>query len=66
VGLRRENTSRAMDLLLDRLLPLLASEGAATIRDRTGESFAAGAPVDRFAIYRIRTRVRTGRFERPV
>jgi nitroimidazol reductase NimA-like FMN-containing flavoprotein (pyridoxamine 5'-phosphate oxidase superfamily) len=64
--LRRDNATRAMDLLFDRLLPLLASEGAATIRDRASESLAAGAPVDRIAIYRIRLRVCTDRFERPV
>ncbi len=60
----REAT-RVMDLLLDRLLPLLASEGTPTTRDDAREALAAGAPVERLAIYRIRLRERTGRFEKP-
>jgi uncharacterized protein len=57
--------TRAMDLLLDRLSPLLASEGAPATRDAAREALAAGAPVERLAIYRIRLRERTGRFEKP-
>lgn len=60
----REAT-RVMDLLLDRLLPLLASEGAPATRDDARESLGAGAPVERLAIYRIRLHERTGRFEKP-
>jgi uncharacterized protein len=61
--LQGDEATRAMDLLLDRLLPLLASEGAATTRDQARETLAAGAPVKQLAIYRIRLRERTGRFE---
>lgn len=56
--------ARAMELLLDRLLPVLASEGAPATRDEARETLAAGTPVARLAIYRIRLRERTGRFER--
>lgn len=59
------DATRVMDLLLDRLLPLLASEGTLTTRDEARETLAAGTPVERLAIYRIRLRERTGRFEKP-
>jgi nitroimidazol reductase NimA-like FMN-containing flavoprotein (pyridoxamine 5'-phosphate oxidase superfamily) len=55
--------TRAMDLLLDRLLPLLASEGTPTTRAAARETLAPGTPVERLAIYCIRLRERTGRFE---
>jgi nitroimidazol reductase NimA-like FMN-containing flavoprotein (pyridoxamine 5'-phosphate oxidase superfamily) len=61
--LQGDEATRAMDLLLDRLLPLLASEGAATTRDQARETLAEGASVEQLAIYRIRLRERTGRFE---
>ncbi len=57
---------QAMDLLLDRLLPLLASEGAPAMHDEAREFLAAGTPVEHLAIYRIRLRERTGRFEKSV
>jgi uncharacterized protein len=56
--------TRAMDLLLDRLLPLLASEGAPATRDEAREALAPGTPLERLAIYRIRLHERTGRFEK--
>ena len=62
--LQGHEATRAMDLLLDRLLPLLASEGTPATRDEARETLAAGAPVERLAIYRIRLRERTGRFEK--
>jgi nitroimidazol reductase NimA-like FMN-containing flavoprotein (pyridoxamine 5'-phosphate oxidase superfamily) len=61
--LHGDEASRAVDLLLDRLLPLLASEGAATTPEQARETLAAGAPVEQLAIYRIRLHERTGRFE---
>src|SRR5512144_2832732 len=45
---------RAIDLLLDRLLPLLASEGAPATRDDAREVLAADAPIERLTLYRIR------------
>ena len=61
--LQGREATQAMELLLDRLLPLLASEGAPATRDEARETLAAGTPVERLAIYRIRLRERTGRFE---
>jgi uncharacterized protein len=55
---------RAIDLLLDRLLPLLASEGAPATRDDAREVLAADAPIERLTLYRIRLHERTGRFEK--
>ena len=63
--LQGHDATRAMDLLLDRLLPLLASEGAPATRDEAREILAPGASIERLAIYRIRLRERTGRFEKP-
>jgi len=61
--LQGHEAMRAMELLLDRLLPLLASEGAPATRDEARATLAAGTPVERLALYRIRLRERTGRFE---
>lgn len=61
--LQGHEATRAMDLLLDRLLPLLASEEAPATRDEARKILAAGTPVERLAIYRIRVGERTGRFE---
>jgi nitroimidazol reductase NimA-like FMN-containing flavoprotein (pyridoxamine 5'-phosphate oxidase superfamily) len=58
-----QDATRIMELLLDRLLPLLAGEGAPATRDAARATLAAGTPVERLAIYRIRLRERTGRFE---
>jgi nitroimidazol reductase NimA-like FMN-containing flavoprotein (pyridoxamine 5'-phosphate oxidase superfamily) len=63
--LRSGDAIRAMDLLLDRLLPLLASEGATATRDEARQTLGAGTPVERLTLYRIRLRERTGRFEKP-
>jgi nitroimidazol reductase NimA-like FMN-containing flavoprotein (pyridoxamine 5'-phosphate oxidase superfamily) len=57
--------ARAMDLLLDRLLPLLTSEGAPPTREEPRDALAGGTPVEHLAIYRIRVRERTGRFGKP-
>jgi nitroimidazol reductase NimA-like FMN-containing flavoprotein (pyridoxamine 5'-phosphate oxidase superfamily) len=55
--------TRAMDLLLDRLLPLTAQGGAALTTDRTQRGLAAEtSPEDRY-LYRISLHERTGRFE---
>lgn len=62
--LQGHEATRAMELLLDRLLPLLADEGATASRDEARATLAAGTPVERLAIYRIRLRERTGRFEK--
>jgi nitroimidazol reductase NimA-like FMN-containing flavoprotein (pyridoxamine 5'-phosphate oxidase superfamily) len=56
---------RAIDLLLDRLLPLIESEGASAPRDEARKTLAAEAPVEQLTIYRIRLHERTGRFEKP-
>jgi nitroimidazol reductase NimA-like FMN-containing flavoprotein (pyridoxamine 5'-phosphate oxidase superfamily) len=61
--LHGREATQAMDLLLDRLLPLLATEGASATPDAARETLAAGTPVERLAVYRIRVRERTGRFE---
>lgn len=63
--LQGDEARRAVDLLLDRLLPLLAGEDALATHDKARETLAAGASPDRLAIYRIRLRERTGRFEMP-
>jgi hypothetical protein len=54
-----------MDLLLDRLLPLLAGEDASSTRDEARQTLAAGIPAEHLTLYRIRVRERTGRFEKP-
>jgi uncharacterized protein len=64
--LQGSEATRAMDLLLDRLLPLLASEGAPATRDTVRGAVAAGTPVERLTVYHIRLRERTGRCEVPV
>jgi nitroimidazol reductase NimA-like FMN-containing flavoprotein (pyridoxamine 5'-phosphate oxidase superfamily) len=53
---------RAIGLLLDRLLPILASKGAPATRDDAREVLAEETPVERLAIYSIRLHKRTGRF----
>ena len=58
-----DEATRAMELLLDRLLPLLTSEGPLATRGEARATLAAGTPVEDLAIYRIRLRERTGRFE---
>jgi nitroimidazol reductase NimA-like FMN-containing flavoprotein (pyridoxamine 5'-phosphate oxidase superfamily) len=57
------DATRAMDLLLDRLLPLLAREASPATRDDARATLAPGTPIERLAIYRIRLRERTGRYE---
>jgi uncharacterized protein len=59
------DATRAMDLLLDRLLPLQASEGSVSSRETARRTLAADTPVERLTIYRIRLHERTGRFEQP-
>jgi uncharacterized protein len=60
-----QEATRVIDLLLDRLLPLIASEGAPATRDEARTTLAVEAPVERLTIYRIRLHERTGRFEKP-
>jgi len=62
--LQGHEATRAMELLLDRLLPLLGSEGVPATRDEARATLAAGTPVEHLAIYRIRLHERTGRFEK--
>ncbi|MGO8950016.1 MAG: pyridoxamine 5'-phosphate oxidase family protein [Ktedonobacterales bacterium] len=62
--LQGTEATRAMELLLDRLLPLLAGVGAPATRDEARATLAAGTPAENLAIYRIRLRERTGRFEK--
>jgi nitroimidazol reductase NimA-like FMN-containing flavoprotein (pyridoxamine 5'-phosphate oxidase superfamily) len=62
--LRGQDATRAMDLLLDRLLPLMADAGTLATRDEPQKALAAGAPVEHLVLYRIRLSERTGRFER--
>jgi uncharacterized protein len=62
--LQGDEATRAMELLLDRLLPLLVSEGVAATRDKARETLTVAAPVERLAIYRIRLHECTGRFEK--
>jgi uncharacterized protein len=62
--LQGSEATRAMDLLLDRLLPLLAGEGAPATHDEARATLAAGTAVEHLALYRIRLRERTGRFEK--
>jgi nitroimidazol reductase NimA-like FMN-containing flavoprotein (pyridoxamine 5'-phosphate oxidase superfamily) len=62
--LRGHEATRAMDLLLDRLLPLLASEDTQATGEEARQTLAAGTPVEHLTLYRIRLRERTGRFEK--
>jgi nitroimidazol reductase NimA-like FMN-containing flavoprotein (pyridoxamine 5'-phosphate oxidase superfamily) len=61
--LHGDDATRAMDILLDRLLPLLAGEGTLATRGEARATLAAGTPVEDLVIYRIRLHERTGRFE---
>ena len=61
--LHGDDATRAMDMLLDRLLPLLAGEGPLATRGEARATLAAGTPVEDLVIYRIRLHERTGRFE---
>jgi nitroimidazol reductase NimA-like FMN-containing flavoprotein (pyridoxamine 5'-phosphate oxidase superfamily) len=63
--LEGQEATRAIDLLLDRLLPLIASEGVPATRDEARKTLAEEAPVEDLTIYRIRLHERTGRFEKP-
>jgi uncharacterized protein len=60
-----DGATRAVDLLLDRLLPLLASKGGATTLEAACDVLEAEAVIERLVIYRIRLHDRTGRFEKP-
>jgi nitroimidazol reductase NimA-like FMN-containing flavoprotein (pyridoxamine 5'-phosphate oxidase superfamily) len=62
--LRGQDATRAMDLLLDRLLPLLAGEATPATPAGAGRTLSVNTPVERLVIYRIRLRERTGRFEK--
>ena len=62
--LQGQEATQAMDLLLDRLLPLMVGEGTLATRDEPQKILAAGAPVEHLALYRIRLCERTGRFEK--
>jgi nitroimidazol reductase NimA-like FMN-containing flavoprotein (pyridoxamine 5'-phosphate oxidase superfamily) len=61
--LHGDEATRATELLLDRLLPLLAGVGVPVTGDEARATLAPGTPVERLTIYRIRLRERTGRFE---
>jgi uncharacterized protein len=61
--LHGDDATRAMDMLLDRLLPLLAGEGPLATRGEARATLAAGTSVEDLVIYRIRLHERTGRFE---
>jgi nitroimidazol reductase NimA-like FMN-containing flavoprotein (pyridoxamine 5'-phosphate oxidase superfamily) len=62
--LQGHEATQAMDLLLDRLLPLMVSEGTLATSDDPQKTLAAGAPVEHLVLYRIRLHERTGRFEK--
>jgi nitroimidazol reductase NimA-like FMN-containing flavoprotein (pyridoxamine 5'-phosphate oxidase superfamily) len=64
--LRGHEATQAMDLLLDRLLPFMVSEGTLATSDDPQKTLAAGSPVEHLVLYRIRLHERTGRFEKPV
>ena len=57
------DATRAMELLLDRLLPLLAGADPSATGDKARATLAPGTPVEHLVVYRIRLRERTGRFE---
>jgi nitroimidazol reductase NimA-like FMN-containing flavoprotein (pyridoxamine 5'-phosphate oxidase superfamily) len=63
--LQDHEATLAMDLLLDRLLPLMASDGIPATRDEAQKTLVPGTPVEHLALYRIRLSERTGRFEKP-
>ena len=62
--LQGQEATRAIELLLDRLLPLLTGEGPLVARGEARATLAAGTPAKDLAIYRIRLGERTGRFEK--
>ena len=62
--LHSDEAARAMEMLLDRLLPLLAGEAPLATRGEARATLAAGTPVEDLVIYRIRLRERSGRFEK--
>jgi nitroimidazol reductase NimA-like FMN-containing flavoprotein (pyridoxamine 5'-phosphate oxidase superfamily) len=62
--LQGAEATRAMDLLLDRLLPLLAGTGPLITGGEARTTLAADTPVEQLVLYRIRLRERTGRFEK--
>jgi nitroimidazol reductase NimA-like FMN-containing flavoprotein (pyridoxamine 5'-phosphate oxidase superfamily) len=62
--LHGDEATRAMELLLDRLLPLLAGEGSLAIRGEAPATLVAGMPIEDLVLYRIRLGERSGRFER--
>ena len=61
--LHGDEATRAMELLLDRLLPLLVGEGPLAMRGETRATLAVGTSAENLVVYRIRLRERTGRFE---
>jgi nitroimidazol reductase NimA-like FMN-containing flavoprotein (pyridoxamine 5'-phosphate oxidase superfamily) len=62
--LQGQEATRAMELLLDRLLPIMAGEGSPAARGAGGATLAASIRAENLAIYRIRLGERTGRFEK--
>jgi nitroimidazol reductase NimA-like FMN-containing flavoprotein (pyridoxamine 5'-phosphate oxidase superfamily) len=61
--LQGDEATRAMELLLDRLLPLLAGAGPHATRDEARATLTTDTPVEQLVVYRIRLHERTGRFE---
>jgi uncharacterized protein len=57
------DAARAMDLLLDRLLPLVYIGGEPVTRDTARQTLTASTPPEHLCLYRIRLHERTGRFE---
>ncbi len=62
--LHGDEATQAMEMILDRLLPLLAGEGPLATRGEARATLAAGSPTLDLVVYRIRLRERTGRFEK--
>ena len=62
--LQGQEASRAMELLLDRLLPLLTGDSSLVARGDARSTLAAGTPAEHLVIYRIRVGERSGRFEK--
>src|SRR5215469_13315464 len=58
--LRGHEATRAMDLLLDRLLPLMAGESTLATGDEPQKALAAGASAEHLILYRICLCERTG------
>ncbi len=56
--------AQAMDLLLDRLLPLLDTAGEQVSREHARRSVAGDTAPEKLCLYRIHLSERTGRFER--